>query len=112
MLIKKSGAKRIEISKNNIIWEYNSTESFSYATALLDWRYPEKKRVVNLDCEELYFVVSGVWIIHSEKGDFEIQKGDTYLFEKREIYWLEWKKLFLVLFNIPKWTIEQHKIVE
>ncbi|MHA1954620.1 MAG: cupin domain-containing protein [Candidatus Heimdallarchaeaceae archaeon] len=112
MLIKKSEAKKFENSKDCTVWEYNiPSKDFSYVTALIDGRYPEKKRVINLDCEEIYFVVSGSGIVHSEKGDFRINKGDVYFFEKSEVYWIEGSQLVLAIVNIPKWTPEQHKIV-
>jgi mannose-6-phosphate isomerase-like protein (cupin superfamily) len=112
MLIKKSESIKIENSRDCTVWEYKyPSKDFSYATALIDGRYPEQKRVINLGCEEIYYVISGSGIIHSEKGDFEISEGDLYFFEKEEIYWVEGNKLLLALVNAPKWTPEQHKIV-
>ncbi|MFH1456456.1 MAG: cupin domain-containing protein [archaeon] len=113
MLIKKSETKNIENSKDCTVREYKfPSKHFSYATALINKRYPEQKRVTNLECEEIYFVISGSGIVHSEKGDFEISKGDVYFFEKGEIYWVEGNQLFLALVNAPKWTPEQHKTVD
>ena len=64
-----------------------------------------------MKCEEIYFVISGSGIIHSEKGNFKISKGDAYFFEKKEIYWIKGNKLLLALVNAPKWAPEQHKLV-
>ncbi len=113
MLIKKSDSKKIKNSKNCTVWEYEyPSREFSLATALIKGRYPEEKRVVNLECEEIYYVLSGSGIVHSEKGDFEINKGDLYFFEKKEVYWVEGNNLFLVLVNVPKWTLDQHQIID
>ncbi len=113
MLIKRSEARKKENSKDCTIWEYDfPTKDFSYATAWIDGRYPEERRATNLDCEEIYFVISGSGIVHSEKGDFEISEGDAYFFEKGEIYWVEGDKLLLALINAPQWTLEQHKMVD
>lgn len=113
MLIKKSESKKVQNSPDCTVWEYDfPSKDFSYATALIDGRYPEKKRVTNLACEEIYFVISGFGIVHSEKGDFEIRERDLYFFEKGEIYWIEGNKLLLALVNAPKWTPEQHKVVD
>jgi len=113
MLIKKTEAIKHKNSKDCTVWEYEfPSQDFSYATALIDGRYPEEKRVTNLKCEEVYFVISGFGIIHSEKGVFKINEGDVYFFEKGEVYWLEGEKLFLALINAPKWTVDQYKIVE
>jgi mannose-6-phosphate isomerase-like protein (cupin superfamily) len=94
------------------VWEYLfPSNDFSFATALIDGRYPEEKRVANLECEEVYYVISGDGVVHSEKGDFEIEKGDLYHFEKGEAYWVKGNELFVALVNAPKWTPEQHKVV-
>lgn len=95
------------------MWDYDYPSSqCSFATAFIDGRYPEHKRTVNVTCEEVYYVLSGSGIVHSEKGDFEMSEGDLYFFEKGEIYWTEGNKLSLVLVNAPKWSPEQHKIVD
>ena len=113
MFIKKSKSQKIENSKDCIVWEYTyPSNQFSFATALINGRYPEERRVVNLDCEEVYYVLSGSGTVHSEKGDFDLEKGDLYFFEKGETYWVEGNELKLVLVNAPKWTLEQHKIVD
>lgn len=113
MLIKKSDTKKLENSNDCTVWEYECpSELLSFATAMINGRYPEEKRVTNLECEEVYFVLSGSGIIHSEKGDFEINEGDLYFFEKGEVYWTEGQKLLLVLANAPKWSPEQHKIID
>ncbi len=49
---------------------------------------------------------------NSEKGDFEISESDLYFFEKGEIYWVQGNQLSLALVNAPKWTPEQHYVVE
>ena len=112
MLVKKSESSEKKNSEDCTVWEYEyPSKEFSFATALIDGRYPEKKRCTNLDCEEIYYVISGSGVVHSEKGNFEVNEGDLYFFEKGEIYWVEGKKLLLVLVNAPKFTPEQHKIV-
>lgn len=112
MLIKKSQSKKVQNSPDCTVWEYDfPSENFSYAIALIDGRYPEKGKVTNLKCEEIYFVISGSGIVHSEKGDFQISEGDLYFFEKGEVYWVEGDKLLLALVNAPKWTPKQHKVI-
>lgn len=113
MLIKKSETKKFENSKNCTVWVYEYPDkNVSYATALINGRYPDEKKVTNLECEESYLVLSGYGIIHSDKGDFKISEGDMYVISKGEVYWVEGENLSLALVNIPKWTAEQHKIVD
>jgi len=48
------------------------TNNLSYATVSINGHYPETKRVTNLECEEVIFVISGSGTIYSEKGDSQI----------------------------------------
>lgn len=110
MLIKKSQAGRIDNSDSCTVWEYKyPSKDFSFAKALIKTRYPDSGKVTNEECEEIYYVISGTGIIHSEKGDFEIEEGDLYYFEKGEVYWVEAENLEVILVNAPKWWPEQHK---
>ncbi len=113
MLVKKSQSKKIENSKDCTVWEYEyPSELSSFATAIINGRYPEKNQVTNLECEEVYFAISGSGIVHSEFGDFKIEQGDVYFFKKGEKYWVDGKNLFLVLLNTPKWTPKQHRNID
>jgi len=113
MLVKKADAKQISNSDKCTVWEYDTqTENFNVATAFIDERFPDEKRVVNLELEEIYYVCSGSAVIHSEKGDFEIKAGDVYRFEKGEKFWLDANKLSLVIACSPAFDSEQHKIVD
>ena len=113
MLIKKSESKRKENSKDCTIWEYECpSKDLSFATALINERYPKEGRLRNLKCEEIYYVISGSGIIHSEEGNFKIEKGDIYFFKKQEKYWVEGKDLFLVVVNSPKWSVKQYENID
>lgn len=113
MLVKKADAKKVENSDKCTVWEYDTkTENFNVATAYIDGRFPDEKRVVNLKLEEIYYVRSGSAVIHSEKGDFNIQKGDVYLFEKGEKFWLDANELSLVVTCSPAFDPAQHIIVD
>ena len=113
MLIKKSDAKKMQNSDSCTVWEYAyPSKLFSSATALINGRYPDKGQVTNLECEEIIFVVSGSGVVHSEKGDFELNEGDLYFFDKAEKFWFEGKELFLVVVNAPNFRPEQHKLID
>jgi mannose-6-phosphate isomerase-like protein (cupin superfamily) len=112
MLIKKEQARQKKNSNDCTVWEYEyPISSFSFATALITGRYPEEKRSVNLECAELYYVISGSGSIHTDKGDFLVNQGDSYYFEKGEAYWVEGNNLLIALINVPGWRFEQYKIV-
>ena len=60
MLVKKNQSRKHQNSNSCAVWEYEyPSELFSFATALINGRYPEKQRSVNLSCEEVYYVISG-----------------------------------------------------
>ncbi|MBD3362354.1 hypothetical protein GF362_01390 [Candidatus Dojkabacteria bacterium] len=112
MKILKKEAKKVQNSPDCTVWEYEfPSELMSFATCLIDGRYPDKGRVSNTECEEIYFVLSGDGTVHSEEGDFDLAKGDMYAFKKGEKYWVEGNEFRLALFNAPKWTPEQHEII-
>ncbi len=111
MLIKKSDANKIENNSSCVVWEYDvPSELFSFGTSKINGRYPKEGSCSNLECEEIYYVMSGSGTIHSQKGEFGISVGDVYFFEKGETYWVEGDDLLLALVNSPKWTPEQHII--
>jgi mannose-6-phosphate isomerase-like protein (cupin superfamily) len=113
MLVKKSESKEMKNSPDCTVWEYKFPSNlFSAASARIGGRYPDRGRVANLECEEIYYVVSGSGIVHSEKGDFELREGDLYFFSKGEKFWVEGKDLFVVIANAPKFKSEQHRQVE
>lgn len=113
MLIKEGDTQEHNNSKTCSVREYEfPTNEFGFATTQINGRYPEQKRAVNLECEQLMYVISGSGKVHSDKGDFEIDKGDSYHIKKRERYWIEGSKLVLALMNFPKWNEAQYQIVD
>ena len=92
MLIKKEETRKVSNSDKCRVWEYDGkTDKFNTATAYIDGRFPDEKRVVNLKLEETYYVISGSATIFSDKGVFKIKAGDVYIFEKGEKFYLQAK---------------------
>ncbi|MDD4358318.1 MAG: hypothetical protein PHY30_00705 [Candidatus Pacebacteria bacterium] len=112
MLVKKEETFKKQNSSKCTVFEYEyPKQSSSFATALINGRYPEEGKSVNLDCEQIYFVISGSGVIHSEKGDFYINEGDLYYFEKKEAYFVNGNNLLVAIMNFPKWDFNQYKII-
>lgn len=113
MLIKKSQSKKKTNFEQCFVWEYDfPSDNISFATAYINGRFTDKGRVANAGCEEIYYVLDGSGTIHSEFGDFKIEKGDLYHFKKGEKYWSEGRELRLVLVNAPKWSSKQLKCLK
>ncbi len=113
MLIKKSETKEHKNSQNCTAWEHNHpTKNLSYATILVNGRYPENKYATNQECEEIILVISGSGTIHTEKGEFELNPEDSYYLEKAEKFYLEGNNLLIGVINSPSWTFEQYKEVD
>jgi len=112
MLIKKVDAQKKENSSDCIVLEYDlPTKAFSHATAQINGRYPSEGGMKNELCEQTYYVLSGSAVIHSYKGDFEIEQGDIYFFEKNEVYWVQAVQLHVCVVNAPGWAAEQYQKV-
>ena len=113
MLIKKEDSKKKEISEFLTVWEFDfPSKELGFATAKIDGRFPEKKKVINKECNEIYFVISGKGIIHHESGDFEVKEGDAFFFEKGKPYWIEGEDLVIAIPTAPAWFPEQHEYVD
>ena len=66
----------------------------------------------NNECDQIYFILSGSATVHSERGDFSINPGDVYFFERGEAYWIYGRNLHLAVSNSPAWTPDQYEYLE
>jgi mannose-6-phosphate isomerase-like protein (cupin superfamily) len=107
--VPKAEAEKIPSTPHCTVWEYRvPSQTSSFCTAKISGRYPETGEAANSGCEQLYYVISGSGTIHSERGDFPLEKGDLYHFQKGEWYWVEGKKLTVAVVNSPPWSQEQY----
>ena len=114
MLIKKTQTKQKAKTPNCTVWEYQfPNPNLGLATAKINGRYPEgSKKAVNMQCDMIYFVISGQGTIHHETGDYKITKGDAFLLQKGKWYWVEGEDLMIVLPSSSAWFPEQYKEIE
>ncbi len=96
------------------VWEYEEfSKNISVAKAWIDWVYPDwSKKVVNLEVEQVYYVLSWSWFIYSEFWDFFIEKWDIYFFKKWEKYSVKWNNLEVLIIHSPKRYFEQMKYID
>ena len=113
MRIKNSEIDSKTNSEACMVKEYKFPfKELGIATATINGRYPDSGKVVNKKCDEIYYVISGNGIIHTEEGDFEINKEDAFYFEKNKWYWVEGNNLQIILPTAPSWFPEQYEQLE
>ena len=71
-------------------------------------RYPEEGRVMNFECKELSYVISGSGKVVVEGREVNLQEGDSVLIESGEKYFWDGRLTMFVSCN-PAWHPEQHK---
>jgi mannose-6-phosphate isomerase-like protein (cupin superfamily) len=112
MLIKASDAHKKENSPFCTVWEYNfPKQELGLAIAHINGRYPTTGKAINHECEEMYYVLSGEWVLHDETGAYELKPWDCFLFTKGEPYWVEGKDLKVVLPSAPARFLSQHESI-
>ena len=112
MLIKAKDARKEENNPSCTVWEYDfPNKNLSLAIAHINGRYPTTGKAIDHECEDMYYVISGEWVIHDETGDYEVKPWDCFLFNKGERYRVEGNNLKVVLPSAPAWFLSQHEII-
>lgn len=77
----------------------------------INGRYPDKGRVVNLECKEMAYIMKGPGKLEVEGKEIKLNEGDLVLIDKGEKYFWEGN---IIMFGscTPAWYPEQHKEVE
>ncbi|KPJ56442.1 hypothetical protein AMJ49_04865 [Parcubacteria bacterium DG_74_2] len=111
-IIHKNQTERFENSDVCIATEYPmGDKDINGAVIELGGRYPDKGRVVNLECKELIYVIEGLGRAEIEGEEIKLAKDDLVLIEPGEKFFLEGNlKLFVPC--APAWHLEQYKEVE
>jgi uncharacterized cupin superfamily protein len=112
----KISFKHQAIEKNNSptcsVTEYALGHNMlDMAIATVSGRYPNERRVVNQECDELAYVFEGEGKLVLNNEEHKLSAGDVVLIEAGEIYFWEGDmKLFMSC--RPAWNKEQHQFVD
>ena len=112
----KISFKHQAIEKNNgstcSVTEYAlDHKMLDMAIATVSGRYPEERRVINQECDELAYVFEGEGKLVVNHEEHKLSAGDVVLIEAGEkYYWEGDMKLFMSC--RPAWNKEQHQIVD
>jgi mannose-6-phosphate isomerase-like protein (cupin superfamily) len=74
-------------------------------------RYPDKGRVMNLECKEMAYVIKGSGKVEVEKEIVPLGEGDLVLINPGEKFFWE-GNLIMFMSCAPAWHSEQYKEVE
>ena len=111
MLIKRKNTHLKTNSATCQVREYDFTNHLlGVAIAYINGRYPEQGQATNNKCTEIYLVLSGTGVIHTQNQVHPIKSGDAFLFKPKTRYWVEGKKLEIVVSTSPAWSSQQYKI--
>ena len=81
------------------------------AVATVSGRYPNERRVLNKECDELAYVFEGEGKLVLNHEEYKLSTGDVVLIEAGEKYYWEGEmKLFLSC--RPAWNKDQHQMVD
>ncbi len=110
-IVRKDQTKEFKNSDVCVAIEYPmGDKDINGAVIELSGRYPDKGRVVNLECKELIYVVEGSGRVVVEGEEINIAKEDLILIEQEEKFFLEGNmKMFVPC--APAWNLEQYKKV-
>lgn len=112
-VVYKNQTKKFKNSENCFATEYrfNDCNDINGAIVEIAGRYPDKGRVLNLECKELAYVIKGTGKIVIEDKEVELQEGDLVLIESGEKYFWD-GDLTMFVPCVPAWRPDQHQEVD
>lgn len=111
-IIHKNQTEKHKNGESCVAIEYPSINNdINGAAVELTGRYPNKQRVVNIECKELSYVIEGSGKVVIEGKETNLNKGDLILIEPGEKYFWD-GNLTLFVSCAPAWSLEQHKEVD
>ncbi|HET9721538.1 MAG TPA: cupin domain-containing protein [Candidatus Saccharimonadales bacterium] len=109
--VPKSAAKKFQNGPTASGWEWPvGDKDIDIAEATVNGDYPESGFVVNEECKELLYIISGEGTFVTKNNSVKLQPGDQVLIDKGELFRYEnATELVLLAACAPAWRPEQHK---
>ena len=109
--VVKAGAKKFQNSPTVDVLEYPTNDpDIDGAVATVNGNYPDTGFVVNEECNELLYVISGEGTLVTKSNSANLRPGDLALIDKGELFRYESvNNLVLFVACTPAWTPGQHK---
>jgi mannose-6-phosphate isomerase-like protein (cupin superfamily) len=89
-----------------------SFQNASLGVSEIEGRYPQTGFDVDEKVEASWYVESGSGVICIENEECVVEAGDMIHVPAGKKYWIEGKKLKLIVSSSPVWYAEQHKHIE
>jgi mannose-6-phosphate isomerase-like protein (cupin superfamily) len=111
-IIRQNQTKEFKNGMNCIAIEYPSDDKdINGAVIKLTGRYPETGMVVNLECKELAYVITGSGIVVINGEEINISEGDLITIEAGENFFWD-GNLTMFMPCVPAWNLEQYREVK
>lgn len=112
--IPLSNARRFQVDSSCTILEYGPLGGgvSNGTVAEVDGRYPGKGWGMNVECDELVYVVSGSGAVEMPDSTQELQAGDVAFIPKgQKIAW-RGEQLRVFIPCVPGWRPDQHEFFD
>lgn len=112
--VPKSQTKEFKNSGKVQVLEYGMDDpDIDGALATVNDKYPDKGFVVNEECKELLYVISGSGKLITKDNSAILHPGDLALIDKGELFKYEnCDNLIILVACSPAWRAEQHQEVD
>lgn len=112
MIRTRDDAMRKVIGDSCNVLEYNlPSEEFSLAVVVVEGSLPESGAIVNHECAETFYVVSGSGRFQVGNASYEAEVGDVVTVEKGYKLKVRGFGLCAVVVCVPPWYAEQHEFI-
>jgi quercetin dioxygenase-like cupin family protein len=111
-VLSESDANTFTNSENCSGFEFpfNSSQ-LNIAVVEVNGRYPQTGSLLNEECDEIGYVLSGTGTVGTEDETHEIKAGDAVFIKAGETFWWQGQNLRMLMPCSPPFYPEQHKEV-
>ncbi len=111
MLVKKENRKKVQITRNSFVWEYElDSKDLGFALAEINGRFPDSGKAMNKVCQEIYYVISGSGKLFIDDEEVELKEGDVFFIKSGKKYYVVGENLMLAVPTVPAWYPEQQEL--
>lgn len=113
MLIKKSCRDKRQISESGFVYSYPGTNQYlGIAVADFNGRVPDRGKMKNNICHEMYYVLSGSARVFINDMILNVHEGDAFQINPSEEVYVEAHNFKIVISTSPAFYPEQWENVE